>query len=125
MGPLRSMSVEGARRLLRWRERPGRGAVVGHLDGLAVALASKGYRHIKLYQAAELPGRPLLLWVFVFGVEGHVRVAVTVRAMDGGAWAYYEAGHGEEKFLGPCGDAQYAAERVDALLKHRMFPSTW
>lgn len=119
MGSLRPLNV------LRRRDRPGRGSVIGHLDELAKALASKGYRHVKLYQAAELPDRPLLLWVFVFGVDGHVRIAVTVRATDGGAWAYYEAGRGTYRYLCLCGDAGRAAGEVDAILKHRMFPSNW
>ena len=35
------------------------------------------------------------------------------------------AGRGRHGYLCPCGDTQRAAEQVDAVLKHRMFPSTW
>ncbi|WP_433476046.1 hypothetical protein ACQPZP_02795 [Spirillospora sp. CA-142024] len=48
-----------------------------------------------------------------------------VRAVAGGRWAYHEAQRGRAGYLFPCGDAKAAAEQVDLLLKHRMFPSTW
>ncbi|MWA05767.1 hypothetical protein F8568_036505 [Actinomadura sp. LD22] len=107
--------------VLRWRTRH-RATAARHLDLLAVAVLAKGYRFVKLYRAEELPGRPLLLWVFAFGREHrHVRVAVGVRVTSGGAWGYFEDG----RFLALCGDAEAAAVRVDAVLRHRMFPSTW
>ncbi|QFG23645.1 hypothetical protein [Actinomadura sp. WMMB 499] len=102
-----------------WR---GRATAVGHLDALAVVLRPMGYQCVALYAADELPVRPALLWVFAFGPRGHVRVAVGVRAVPGGGWAYYEAGRG--RFC-PCDDVEGAAELVDRLLKHRMFPATW
>ncbi|TMR03426.1 hypothetical protein ETD83_10515 [Actinomadura soli] len=125
MGPLRPLKVQVGRYLLRWRTRLGRATAIHHLDLLAAALAPKNYRYIKLYQADEFPTRPPLLWVLAFGQDRHVRVAVHVRATPGGDWAYYEAGRGRHGYLCPCGDAKQAADEVDGLLKHRMFPSTW
>ncbi|NKZ02497.1 hypothetical protein [Actinomadura latina] len=58
-------------------------------------------------------GRHLLRW------------RTRVEAVPGGGWAYYEAGRGRHGYLSPCGDAKHAADEVDSLLKHRMFPSTW
>ncbi|MFF0519081.1 hypothetical protein ACFYTC_10305 [Actinomadura nitritigenes] len=109
------------------RRRTGRrAAATHHLDLLAVAVLAKGYRFVKLYRAEELPARPLLLWVFAFGHgHRHVRVAVGVHATSGGAWGYFEDMGGGRRFLARCGDAEAAAVRVDAVLRHRMFPSTW
>ncbi|MDL4820871.1 hypothetical protein [Actinomadura opuntiae] len=110
---------------LEWRTGR-RATATHHLDLLAVAVLAKGYRFVKLYRAEELPARPLLLWVFAFGRgHRHVRVAVGVRVTTGDAWGYYVAGLGGHRFLSPCGDVDVAAARVDAVLKHRMFPSTW
>ncbi|NKZ05591.1 hypothetical protein [Actinomadura latina] len=117
--------IAARRHLLRWRTRLGRATATRNLDLLAVAVQAKGYRHIKLYQAGELPTRPPVLWVFAFGPDDHVRAAVTVCATSGGSWAYYEAGRGWHGHLAPCGDTEHAAEQVDTLLKHRMFPATW
>ncbi|NVI89128.1 hypothetical protein [Actinomadura sp. BRA 177] len=119
------MSVQVERYVLRWRTRLGRATAIRHLDLLALAVQAKGYRHVKLYQADEIPTRPPVLWVFAFSPDDHVRVAVSVHAMPSGGWAYCEAGRGRHSYLSPCGDAKHAAEQVDALLKHRMFPSTW
>ncbi|QFG21802.1 hypothetical protein [Actinomadura sp. WMMB 499] len=65
--------------------------------------------------------RPPLLWVAAFGPRGHVRVEVGMHAVPGGSWAF----HGDGRRLGPGGDVAGAAEMVDRLLKHRMFPATW
>ncbi|TDC60816.1 hypothetical protein E1200_29870 [Actinomadura sp. GC306] len=121
MGSLRPLSA----RLLRWRTRLGRATAIRNLDLLAVAVQARSYRCIKLYQADELPARPPLLWVFAFSPDDHVRIAVSVRAIPGGGWAYYDAGRGRHGYLSPCGDTELAADQVDALLKHRMFPATW
>lgn len=125
MGSMHPVSVQVRRGILRWRTRRGRPTAIRYLDLLAVAIESKGYRCIKLYRATEFPTRPPLLWVFAFGPEHHVRVAVNVRATPGGTWGYYEAGRGRRGYLSPCGDTKHAADQVDALLKHRMYPSTW
>lgn len=125
MGPLRPLNAPAGRHLLRWRTRLGRSTAIRDLDLLAVALQARSYRFVKLYQADEFPGRPPLLWVFAFGLDDHVRVAVGVQAVRGGGWAYYEAGRGGRGYLSPCGDTERAADQVDGLLKHRMFPSTW
>ncbi|TDC00993.1 hypothetical protein [Actinomadura bangladeshensis] len=75
--------IAARRHLLRWRTRLGRATATRNLDLLAVAVQAKGYRHIKLYQAGELPTRPPVLWVFAFGPDDHVRAAVTVCATSG------------------------------------------
>jgi hypothetical protein len=116
MGPLRALSE---RALLRWRTWRGRGAAAMHLDLLAAEMRARGYRCVALYRAGELPVRPLLLWVFALGPERQVRVAVGVRPR-GDTWCYHLAGYGCESLLG---DARRAAERVDALLRGRMFPA--
>ncbi|MGW2310503.1 hypothetical protein [Actinomadura luteofluorescens] len=41
--------------------------VLRHLDLLAVAVATRSYRHVKLYRAEEFPTRPLRLWIFALG----------------------------------------------------------
>ncbi|MFI0479531.1 hypothetical protein [Actinomadura sp. 9N215] len=125
MGPLRPLNVQAGRHLLWWRTRLGRTTAIRHLDLLAVTITPKGYRCIKVYQAEEFPTRPALLWVLAFSPDRYVRVPVTVRATPGKTWAYYEAGRGRRGYLCPCGDIERAADEVDGLLKHRMFPSTW
>jgi hypothetical protein len=125
MGPLRPLNVQAERHLLRWRAWRGRGTAIRYLELLAVALHAEGYRCVKLYQADDLPNRPPVLWVFAFGPDDHVRVAVAVRAVPGGTWGYYRAGRGRHGYLAPCGDTKYAADQVGDLLKHRMFPTTW
>jgi hypothetical protein len=124
VGAVRPLSGQAERHLMRWRTWRGRGAAIRYLDLLVVALQVKGYRCVKLYQADELPSRPPVLWVFAFGPDDHVRVAVTVCAVAGG-WAYHQAGRGRHGYLAPCGDTKYAADQVDGFLKHRMFPATW
>ncbi|MFI0369184.1 hypothetical protein ACH35V_14975 [Actinomadura sp. 1N219] len=125
MGSLRPLNVRAELFVLRWRTRLGRATAIHYLDLLDVAVASKGYRCVKVYQAEEVPIRPPLLWVFAFSPDNHVKVAVSVRATPGGTWSYYEAGRGRHGYLSPCGDAKHATEQVDALLRHRMFPATW
>ncbi|WP_179279061.1 hypothetical protein [Actinomadura mexicana] len=49
-------------------------------------------------------------------------VVVRVRAV-GGAWAYQDVQRGRALF--PCGDAEAAGERIDSVLKERLFPATW
>lgn len=125
MGSMLPLSVRVERHVLRWRTRLGRASAIGHLELLAGAVTCKGYRCVKLYQADDLPARPPLLWVLAFSPVDHVRLTVSVRATPGGTWGYYEAGRGRHGYLSPCGDTPRAAEQVDAILRHRMFPSTW
>ncbi|TMQ97831.1 hypothetical protein ETD83_19770 [Actinomadura soli] len=125
MGSLRPLNVRAQRYALRWRTRLGRATAVRHLDLLAAAVVSKGYRCVKLYQEDEFPTWQPLLWVFAFSPDNHVKVAVVVRATPGGTWGYYEAARGRHGYLSPCGDTKHATEQVDALLRHRMFPATW
>ncbi|MFI0369364.1 hypothetical protein ACH35V_15890 [Actinomadura sp. 1N219] len=114
--------------VLRWRTLLGDEAAVRNLELLVVALKPKGWRCVELYEKEE-NGFPVpLLWVYASGSAEDVGAVVTVRATPGGTWAYFEAGKGRGGFLSPCGDAKQAAERVDRLLKYRMFPNaewTW
>lgn len=93
-----------------------------YLEVLALAVRARGWRCVKLY-GREFP-RPLL-WVYASGVAEDVGVVVSVRAVAGGMWAYHDVQRGRAGYLFPCGDAKAAAEQVDLLLKHRLFPSTW
>jgi hypothetical protein len=108
------------RGVLLWRTRMGRKTAVRYLDVLSVALRPKGWRFIKLYRPAPTP----LLRVYACGPE-EIGIMVSVLAVPGGAWGYHEAPRGRRGYLAPCGDAKAAAEVVDGLLKHRMYPSTW
>lgn len=125
MGSLRSLIVRAEAHLLWWRTRLDRASAILYLELLAAAIQSKGYRCIKHYQADDLPTwRPLLL-ILVFSPDDHVRLTVSVQATPGQTWAYYETGRGSRFYLSSCADTERAADQVDALLKHRMFPSTW
>ncbi|MGI5421646.1 hypothetical protein [Actinomadura luteofluorescens] len=66
-----------------------------------------------------------LLWVFACGPEEHAGMVVGVRSARGGTWGYYEAGRGQAGYLAPYGDAKFAADQVDAVLRHKMFPAAW
>ncbi|WP_165969356.1 hypothetical protein [Actinomadura sp. KC06] len=50
---------------------------------------------------------------------------IGVRLYSGRIWAYHDVRRGMAGYLYPCGDAKAAAEQVDLLLKHRLYPSTW
>ncbi|MFB4305310.1 hypothetical protein [Actinomadura sp. GTD37] len=125
MGSLRPLTVRAERHLLRWRTLRGRPTAIRYLDLLAVAVQAKGYKAVKLYRAGDQPARPPVLWVFAFSPDDHVRMAVAVHAFTGGVWGYCEAGRGRRGYLAPCGDTKSAADQVDGVLKHRMFPATW
>lgn len=118
MGEVLSRRME--RSMLVWRTRMGRKTAVRYLDTLAVALQPRGWRFVKLYRPAPLP----LLRVYANGAED-VGIVVSVLATPGGTWGYHDAPRGRRGYLFPCGDAKSAAEVVDDLLKHRMYPSTW
>ncbi|TDC67686.1 hypothetical protein E1200_14140 [Actinomadura sp. GC306] len=53
------------------------------------------------------------------GVED-IGIVVVVRAVPDG-WAYHQAQWGRLGYLCPCGDAGAAAERIDGLLRSRLF----
>ncbi|TMQ92805.1 hypothetical protein ETD83_26610 [Actinomadura soli] len=108
--------------LIRFRTWRGRRTAVRYLDVLALAVKVGGYRCVKLY-GREFP-RPML-WVYASGVADDVGVVVGVRVYSGWMWAYHDVRRGAAGYLCPCGDAKAAAEQVDLLLKHRMYPSTW
>ncbi|WP_433228091.1 hypothetical protein [Actinomadura formosensis] len=109
--------------VLRWRTLLGDETAVRNLELLALALKEKGWRCVELYEKQEYGFPVPLLWVYASGMAEDVGMVVTVRATPGGTWAYFEAGKGRAGFLSPCGDAKTAAERVDRLLKYRMFPN--
>ncbi|TDD91074.1 hypothetical protein E1293_02585 [Actinomadura darangshiensis] len=111
--------------LLRWRTYRGRRTAVRFLEVLAVAVKAHGWRCVKLYEPEQFPMPVPLLWVYASGVAEDVGVVVSVRAVPGGGWAYYQAQRGRFGYFFPCGDVKAAAGQVDLLLKHRMFPSTW
>ncbi|MEU5995103.1 hypothetical protein ABZ806_39520 [Spirillospora sp. NPDC047418] len=111
--------------LLQRRTRRGRRTTVRFLEVLAVAVMARGWRRVKLYEPEQFPLPVPLLWVYASGVAEDVGVLVSVRAVPGGRWAYYRAQRGRFGYLCPCGDVKAAAEQVDRLLKHMMFPSTW
>ncbi|WP_141584635.1 hypothetical protein [Actinomadura sp. WMMA1423] len=119
------MSAKLERCVLWWRMCRGRAAVVRHLDLLAVALRLKGYRSVRLYRHEEFPVPLPLLWVFACGPEEHAGMVVGVRSSPGGNRGYYEAGRGRAGYLAACGDAEFAADQIDALLRHMMFPAAW
>ncbi|WP_141581581.1 hypothetical protein [Actinomadura sp. WMMA1423] len=124
MGPLRPLIVQAGGRLL-WRTRSGRATAIRHLELLAAAIEARGYRCVRHYQADDFPTWRPLLWILAFSPDDHVRLTVSARATPGRTWAYYEAGRGRRGYLSPCDDTDRAADHVDRLLKHRMFPSTW
>ncbi|WP_207936503.1 hypothetical protein [Actinomadura sp. KC216] len=127
--------LAGARRavgrwqaVLRWRTLIGDEAAVRNLELLSVALRPIGWRCVELYERPEFGFPVPLLWVYASGAADDVGAVVTVRATPGATWGYFEAGKGRGGFLSPCGDAKAAAERLDRLLKYRMFPNiewTW
>ena len=97
-----------------------RRTAVRWLDLLADGVGGYGCRCVRLYRIGRLP----MLWVYARGAVRDVGVLVDVRAVPGGA-AYYETERGRAGYLFSCGELEGAVERVDLLLKHRMFPSTW
>lgn len=123
MGQVRPVSVGVRHGLLRWRTRRGYVTAERHLSVLAVALRPLGWRLVRLYRSQGFPVP--VLWVYASGPRDHVGVGVFALAVPGGAWAYHVADRGRRGYLAPCGDANAAADQVDALLKHRMFPGTW
>lgn len=110
--------------VLGWRTRAGRRRVMRNLDLLAVALEPRGWRLLRYYRAEEFPVSLPLLRVYASGVDRDVQVVVTVRAMRRG-WGYFVVGRGRDGFIIGCGDAKAAAERVDGMLKHQMYPQTF
>ncbi|MGH3241538.1 MAG: hypothetical protein ACRDNL_14285 [Spirillospora sp.] len=111
--------------LLRWRTHRNRPSAVRLLEVLSVAAKSHGWRCVKLYEREQFPMPVPLLWIYASGVTEDVGVLVSVRAVPGGGWAYYQAQRGRFGYLFPCGDVKSAAEQIDLLLKHRMYPATW
>ncbi|MEU8801288.1 hypothetical protein [Spirillospora sp. NPDC048819] len=117
------MSAQVEQCVLRWRTHRGGATAERFLSVLAVALEPRGWRLVRLYRAQ---GFPLpLLWVYAGGPYNHVGLGVVVLAVSGRAWGYHDAERGRRGYLAPCGDVKAAAEQVEDLLKHRMFPGTW
>ena len=123
VGQVRPLSVQVERHVLRWRTHRGGATAERYLTLLAVALEPRGWRLVRLYRAQGFPVP--LLWVYASGPDDHVGLGVLALAVPGGAWGYHVAERGRRGYLSPCGDAIAAADQVDALLKHRMFPGTW
>ncbi|WUH98178.1 hypothetical protein OHR68_32460 [Spirillospora sp. NBC_00431] len=109
------------RSVLSWRTRRRPETAVRYLEALVVALEPEGWRFVRLYRIQEFPIPVPLLWVYV----RHIGMAVSVLAVPGGSWAYYEAHRGRAGYLAACGDAGTAADIVGRQLKRRMFPGTW
>ncbi|MFA1546661.1 hypothetical protein [Actinomadura chokoriensis] len=95
---------------------------VQRLEVLRAALLPLGWRCVGLYDKNEFRFPVPLLWVYACGAAADVGAVVTVRALPGEAWGYFEAGAGRAGFVSPCGDVKAAAGAMDLLLKHRMFP---
>lgn len=116
------LEVVGRWRPVLWgRTRLGRDVAVRQLELLAVALEARGWRRVRLY-GGEVAVPVPLLWVYASGRSEDAGVLVCALATSGGAWSYYDARWGRYGFLAPCGDVKAAAERVDRLLKQRLFP---
>lgn len=97
-------------------------AAVRRLELLRGALLPKGWRCVGLYDKREFRFPVPLLWVYASGAADDIGAAVTVRALPGRNWGYFEAGNGRGGFVSPCGDVGSAAEALDLILKDRMFP---
>lgn len=93
------------------------------LELLRVALAPLGWRCVGLYDRQEFRFPVPLLWVHGDGAPDRAGAVVTVRAVPGPSWAYFEAGDGRGGFVAPCGDTKAAATALDLILKHRMTPA--
>ena len=93
---------------------------VRRLEALRVAARPLGWRCVGLYDKREFRFPVPLLWVYASGHADDIGAVVTVRALAGGAWGYFEAGDQREGFVSPCSDAKAAAEALDLLLRHRM-----
>ncbi|MFI0372674.1 hypothetical protein ACH35V_32845 [Actinomadura sp. 1N219] len=109
------------RSVLWWRTRRRPDTAVRYLEALVDALEPEGWRFVRLYQLEEFPIPVPMLWVYV----RHVGIAVSVLAVPGGSWAYYEAHHGRSGYLAACGDARLAADVIARHLKRQMYPGTW
>lgn len=97
-------------------------AAVRRLEALRVALMPLGWRCVGLYDKQEFRLPVPLLWVYASGHADDVGAVLTVRALPGDSWGYFEAGNGRGGFISPCSDVKAAAEALDLLLKDRMFP---
>ncbi|MGW5412430.1 hypothetical protein [Actinomadura geliboluensis] len=94
---------------------------VRRLETLRVAAMPLGWRCVGLYDRREFRFPVPLLWVYASGHAEDIGAVVTVRALPGGTWGYFEAGDWRVGFIAPCGDVKEAAGALDALLKHRLF----
>ncbi|WP_187437692.1 hypothetical protein [Actinomadura decatromicini] len=110
------------RLVLELRTHLGHDEAVRRLELLRVALVPKGWRCVGLYEKREFRFPVPLLWVYARGAADDVGAVVTVRAVPGEAWAYFEAGNGRAGFVSPCGDVEAAAKALDLILRDRMFP---
>ncbi|MEU8799374.1 hypothetical protein [Spirillospora sp. NPDC048819] len=111
--------------MLRWRTWVGRRRTVRDLESLAAALEPCGWRLLRYYRRKDFPVSLPLLRVYASGIERDVGLVIAVRATPRGTWGYFAVKTGRSEFLFACGDAQAAAERIDGLLKHQMYPRTF
>ncbi len=109
--------------VLDWRTCIGHDTAVWNLELLKTALKARGWRCVGLYEKEEFRYPVPLLWVYASGVADDIGAVVTVRATPGGAWGYFETGLRRGWFLAPCGDAEVAVDRLDRLLKYRLYPN--
>ncbi|MFB4312144.1 hypothetical protein [Actinomadura sp. GTD37] len=109
------------RLVLEARTLVGHEAAVRRLEGLRFALLPLGWRCVGLYDRREFRFPVPLLWVYASGHAYDVGAVITVRALPGERWGYFEAGNGRDGFVRPCGDVGAAAEALDLVLKHRLF----
>ncbi|MFA1548585.1 hypothetical protein [Actinomadura chokoriensis] len=112
-----------SRFVLDLRTRMGHRTAMRRLELLRVALGPKGWRCVGLYDRPEFRWFPVpLLWVYASGPVRDVGAVVRARALPGGTWGYFEAGDERGGFVWPCEDTKAAADALDLLLKHRLFP---
>jgi hypothetical protein len=123
MDHVRPLSAQVEQYVLRWRTYRGRPTAHRYLNLLAVALEPRGWRLVRHYPPHGLSAP--LLWVHTGAPNDHAGLGVIVLAIQGGAWGYHDSQRGRRGYLAPCGDTIAAAEQVEDLLKHRMFPGTW
>ncbi|SNR97639.1 hypothetical protein SAMN06265355_109130 [Actinomadura mexicana] len=110
--------------VLGWRTCKGHDVAVGNLQRLRGPLGAMGWRCVGLYDKEEFRFPVSLLWVYAGGAAGDIGAVLTARALPGGTWGYFEAGDGRGGFVSLCRDTESAAERLDLLLKNRIFPGT-
>ena len=122
MDHVRPLSAQVEQYGLQWRTFRGRATTERSLNLLAVALKPRGWRLVRHFPPHGFSAP--LLWVYTGGPNDHVGLGVIALAIRGRAWGYHDAERGRHGYLAPSGDTKAAAEQIEDLLKHRMFPDT-